>query len=139
MIALVFKSDHPRRRKLIRQKIQKLKLGWTIHANKRRLVCNEDSEEMTSFLEKVGKIACTIKEGNRHYSAKLVDCIYSLREFPQYVLDHALNHLYDNEKQARLFTVKPLESQVAWMKDHVLKYGLDGNINVGDDIYGDSN
>ncbi|ONK80186.1 uncharacterized protein A4U43_C01F14860 [Asparagus officinalis] len=116
----------------------KVRIDKSSRANKRRLVRNEDSEEMTSFLEKVREIACAIKEGNQHYSVKLAESIYSLREFPQHVLDHALDHLYDNEKQARLFIVKPLESQVAWMKDHVLKYHLDNNRNVGDDIDEDS-
>ncbi|XP_020259670.1 uncharacterized protein LOC109836212 [Asparagus officinalis] len=116
----------------------KVRIDKSSRANKRRLVRNEDSEEMTSFLEKVGEIACAIKDGNQHYSVKLAESIYSLREFPQHVLDHALDHLYDNEKQARLFIVKPLESQVAWMKDHVLKYHLNNNRNVGDDIDEDS-
>ncbi|ONK58698.1 uncharacterized protein A4U43_C09F15750 [Asparagus officinalis] len=116
----------------------KVRIDKSSRANKRRIVRNEDYEEMTSFLEKVGEIACAIKEGNQHYSAKLAESIYSLCEFPQHVLDHALDHLYDNEKQARLFIVKPLESQVVWMKDHILKYHLDNNRNVGDDIDEDS-
>ncbi|ONK75535.1 uncharacterized protein A4U43_C03F17920 [Asparagus officinalis] len=141
MLTLLFNLDHPWRKKLIQGKKCKTKdrTDKSSRANKLHLVQNEDSQEMTSFLKKVGESACAIKEGNHHYSVKLAKCVYFLREFLQHVLDHALDHLYDNEKQARLFTVKPLESQVAWMKGHILKYGLDGTRNVGDDIDEDSN
>ncbi|XP_020273474.1 uncharacterized protein LOC109848413 isoform X1 [Asparagus officinalis] len=80
---------------------------------------------MEKMVEKVGEMAFAIQNAHlKHWSERLSDKVYALTQFPQHVLDHAFETLYEDERQARLFIARPIPSQVAWMNAHVSKFGL---------------
>ncbi|ONK64535.1 uncharacterized protein A4U43_C07F27110 [Asparagus officinalis] len=132
MMTFLYEYQHGR--------LRRQRTGKSSCANKRRQVVGfEDVEVMSTLVDKMDEIALHLKMSIKSGVKNYLRMSMLLVNFPRHVLDHVLDYLYDDERLARLFIVKPLDSKVAWIDNHVVKYDLDANGDVDDDIVECSN